>query len=56
MMTEFSFLFLVAKHDAENRAISPAQIIFQEKLNICYLTESLLIENIQSSSKVNYFI
>jgi hypothetical protein len=27
-----------------------------EKLNICYLTESLLIENIWSSSKVNYFI
>jgi hypothetical protein len=27
-----------------------------EKLNICYLTESLLIENIQSFSKVNYFI
>ena len=32
------------------------QIIFLEKLNICYLTESLLIENIWSSSKVNYFI
>ena len=26
------------------------------KLNICYLTESLLIENIRSSSKVNDFI
>ena len=52
-MNEFSFFFLVAKHDAENGPISPAQIIFQEKLNICYLTESLLIENIRSSSKVN---
>ena len=54
-MTEFSFFFL-AKRDEQNGAISPTQIIFLEKLNICYLTESLLIENIQSSSKVNYFI
>ena len=49
-------VFLVAKRDAQKGAISPKQIIFQEKLNICYLTESLLIENIWSSSKVNDFI
>ena len=54
-MTGFSFFFLVAKRDAENGAICPKQIIFQEKLNICY-QQSLLIENIWSSSKVNYFI
>ena len=44
--------FFIAKRDAENGAICPKQIIFQEKLSICYLTESLLIENIWSSSKV----
>ena len=54
-MTEFSGVFL-AKRDEQNGAISPTQIIFLEKLNICYLTESLLIENIRSSSKVNYII
>ena len=43
-ITEFLF-FLVAKRDAPNGPISPTQKIFQEKLNICYLTESLLIEN-----------
>ena len=48
--------FFVDKRDAENGAICPKQIIFQEKLNICYLTESLLIENIWSSSKVIDFI
>ena len=54
-MTEFWGFFL-AKRDEQNGAISPTQIIFLEKLNICYLTESLLIENIRSSSKVNDFI
>ena len=44
----------LAKRDEQNGAISPTQIIFLEKL--CYLTESLLIENIRSSSKVNDFI
>ena len=48
--------FLVAKRDEQNGAISPTQRIFQEKRNICYLTESLLIENIWSSSKANDFI
>ena len=36
--------FFVVKRDAENGAICPKQIIFQEKLDICYVTESLLIE------------
>jgi hypothetical protein len=38
--------FFSAKRDEQNGAISPTQAIFLEKLNICYLTESLLIENI----------
>ena len=49
-------IFLLAKRDEQNGAISLTQIIFLEKMNICYLTESLVIENIRSSSKVNYFI
>jgi hypothetical protein len=34
--------FFIAKRDAENGAICPKQIIFQEKLNICYLRVSSL--------------
>ena len=49
-------VFFLAKRDEQNGAISSTHILFLEKMNICYLTKSLVIENIWSSSKVNYFI
>jgi hypothetical protein len=51
-MNEFSFFF-GSQTWRRKRADFSCTTKLSGKLNICYLTESLLIENIRSSSKVN---
>ena len=55
-LDEWIFVFFGSQTWRRKRTDFSRTTNLSGKLNICYLTESLLIENIWSSSKVNDFI